>query len=152
MRKPCESTQTEITPSPLEYSCDYIKDTLQVCRLSFRVLCVRVASDPFILHWIASISFGFKCAFSSTKQQHTQQFQLGSEQETLHPVKEARIRSSKHKHAFPIPECGLQTLCLGLAFNFLLKRQNLAGLYPLCLIFSTYLLFKWHFFFILLHA
>lgn len=134
MREPCASIQIEVTPSPLEYSCDYIKDTLQVCRLSFLLLCVcELHLIP--LFPIKMRAFPLDSNVSTTKQQHTQQLQLGSEQEKLHPFKQAGIRSSKHKHAFLIPKCGLWTLCLGPAFNFLLKRQSLAGLYPLCLIF-----------------
>ena len=56
--------------------------TLQVCRLSFHFVCVRAVLDLLISYYIASLSSALRCASSSTKQQHTQQFQLGSERKS----------------------------------------------------------------------
>lgn len=79
MRKPCASIQIEITPPSLEYCHDYINGTLQVCRFSSHFLFVWAVLYHFISYSIASIFSGRRYAFSSTKQQHTHLFLLGSE-------------------------------------------------------------------------
>lgn len=144
MRKPCASIQIETTPPSLEYRRDYIKDALQVCRLSFHLLCVWAVLDHFISYEIATISSGLRYVFSRTKQQHTQQFQWGSEREShVHLSKCVyKCASNKHKHAFLNSKMWIVDIMHRTCLQFSFAKIKVCLVYTHCI---SHLLPSFHF-------